>query len=421
MLGFLPGFAYMGIVDDELACPRHPKPRLRVAAGSVGIAGRQTGIYPFDSPGGWQIIGRTSLRLFDPTREQPALFAPGDRVRFVPVETGRVKAVSEREAGEESSASGPLPGGARTVTVVQPGLFTTVQDEGRWGFQSIGVSVCGAMDVHAHRLANACVGNNRSAATLEVTIAGPHLRFDAPATVAITGADLQPTLDGAACPMGTMIACAAGAVLQFGQRRSGTRAYVAFDGGIAVPTVLGSSATHMMTRIGGVNGRQLRSGDVLTLHDPVSHTQSAPEIANIPSRAPGGARLRVIAGPQDAIFGPEAFDALQRSRFFIAPQSNRMGYRLEGGAEIRRTDATEMISDATFTGAVQVPPSGDPILLMADRQTIGGYAQIATVITADLPVAAQLAPGDWVEFELCTREQAVAALIEQETRLRALA
>jgi biotin-dependent carboxylase-like uncharacterized protein len=196
---------------------------------------------------------------------------------------------------------------------------------------------------------------------------------------------------------------------------------VAFDGGIAVPSVLGSGATHMITRIGGVNGRQLRSGDVLTLHDPASHSRSGPEIANIASRTAGGARLRLIAGPQDALFGPEAFDALQQSRFFVAPQSNRMGYRLEGGAEIRRADTTEMISDATFTGAVQVPPSGDPILLMADRQTVGGYAQIATVITADLPIAAQLAPGDWVEFELCTREQAVALLIEQEARLRAFA
>jgi antagonist of KipI len=135
----------------------------------------------------------------------------------------------------------------------------------------------------------------------------------------------------------------------------------------------------------------------------------------------GGARLRVLAGPQDDLFEPDALTRLEHARFTVTPQSNRMGYRLAGGERsFRRTDDGEMISDATFTGAVQIPPSGDPILLLSDRQTTGGYPQIATVITADLPVAAQLAPGDWVEFQLCTRADALAALEAQEASLDAV-
>jgi antagonist of KipI len=134
----------------------------------------------------------------------------------------------------------------------------------------------------------------------------------------------------------------------------------------------------------------------------------------------GGARLRVLLGPQDEFFAPAALETLQRTRFTITAQSDRMGYRLAGRARIERASQQEMISDATFIGAIQVPPSGDPILLMADRQTTGGYPQIATVITADLPLAGQLAPGDWVEFQLCTRAEAIAALAAQEAKLLAL-
>jgi antagonist of KipI len=141
----------------------------------------------------------------------------------------------------------------------------------------------------------------------------------------------------------------------------------------------------------------------------------------VEARHAGGARLRVLPGPQADFFAPGSLEALHGARFSISPQSNRMGYRLTGGPAIGRLGDEEMISDATFPGALQVPPSGDPILLMADRQTIGGYPQIAIVITADLPLAGQLAPGDWVEFQLCSRSDALAALVAQEARLRALA
>jgi KipI family sensor histidine kinase inhibitor len=431
MLGFVPGFAYMGSVDEAIAAPRRATPRVRVRAGSVGIAGRQTGIYPRESPGGWQIIGRTPLQLFDPDRTPPALFAPGDQVRFVP-EAPRDGAPYAREHdtsvrehdGEPDTRRAGLygPPMGRSVTVLRPGLLTTVQDSGRWGYQDQGVPVAGPMDTVSHRLANALVGNPRGAATLEATLLGPELRVEQDTTVAITGGDLQASVDHAEIAMHTSVHCRAGAVLRFGQRRSGARAYVAFDGGIAVPLVLGSRATHVLSGLGGVEGRALKAGDRLPL-GPRADLKVGPYTRG--PRAdlqvgPDGARLRVLPGPQSDAFDGDAFARLQTTRFTISPQSDRMGYRLSSPQAISRATAAEMISDVAFTGALQVPPSGDPILLMADRQTTGGYPQIAMVITADLPLAAQLGPGDWLEFELCTRADAIAALVQQEGRLLAV-
>jgi antagonist of KipI len=303
---------------------------------------------------------------------------------------------------------------SRTVTVLSPGLFTTIQDEGRWGYQADGVPVSGALDVVSHRIANAAVGNDRRAAAIEVTLQGTELRFDARAAIAIAGADLGATLDAAPMPMGTGVVCHAGSVLRLGQRRAGARAYVAIDGGVDVPPVLGSRSTHVLSALGGVGGRPLRAGDVVALG---AGTPGLPRRVTRRRMPSGGARLRVIAGPHDQRFPAAAIDALHHTRFTISPQSNRMGYRLTGGAPLRRLTDDEMISDATFAGGVQVPPSGDPILLMADRQTTGGYPQIATVISADLPLAAQLAPGDWIEFEPCSRREAIAALAAQEAEL----
>jgi KipI family sensor histidine kinase inhibitor len=411
MLGFQPGFAYMGTVDDHIAAPRHATPRLRVPAGGVGIAGAQTGIYPNDSPGGWQIIGRTAVRVFDPTRARPALLTPGDAVRFIHDPGARSSTTSTPASVVDTRH------GAVAVTVLHPGLLTTVQDEGRWGYLQDGVTVCGAMDRLGHRRANAAVGNDRGAATLEVTLLGPQLRFERHATVAVAGADLAPLIDGRPLPLGAPIECPAGAVLRFAERRWGARGYIAFRGGLDVPPVLGSRSTHVASGLGGVEGRALRAGDVLAIGtDPPAPVVRRPPPARTPVRA--GARLRIMPGPHDDLFMPAAIDSLQQGRFTITPQSNRMGYRLTGMRPLPRRDAAEMISEATFAGAVQVPPSGEPILLMADRQTAGGYPQLATVISADLPLAGQLAPGDWIEFELCSRAEAIAALAAQEAQLR---
>jgi KipI family sensor histidine kinase inhibitor len=411
MLGFVPGFAYLGIVDETIAAPRWPTPRARVPAGSVGIAGRQTGIYPQESPGGWQIVGRTRTRPFDATRTPQFLVEAGDRLRFLAVSS--LDQTGEPGVSHEQPAADPRDG----LVVIRPGMLTTVQDLGRWGFQDRGVPVAGPMDAVAHRLANACVGNADDAATLEVTLLGPELRFDRDATFAIAGADLGATLDQSAVTPCTPTRARAGTTLRFGARRSGSRAYVAVQGGIGVPPVLGSRATHVLSAMGGYRGRPVAPGDRLPLA-PHSGSVALRRARPDPAMPQGGARLRVLPGPQDDFFDADALQRLQQTRFVVSAQSNRMAYRLLGGS-IARREEREMISDAAFFGGIQVPPSGEPILLMADRQTTGGYPQIATVIAADLPVAGQLAPGDWVEFSVCTRREAVAALIAQEGQMLA--
>ena len=416
MLGFLPGFAYMGSVDERIAAPRRATPRTRIPSGSVGIAGRQTGVYPRQSPGGWQLIGRTALQVFDPSREQPSLFAPGDRVRFVhELRSSEARTFEPANFRTTDPPTHRTDNAARLVTVLRPGLLTTIQDRGRFGHQDRGVPVAGPMDWYSFRLANALVGNVGDAAAIEATIVGPELRFEQPTMIAIAGADLQATLDGSPVPIHSARECAAGSVLRFGERHGGARTYLAVDGGFDVPPVLGSRATHVISGLGGIDGRALRAGDQLALGPRAEMSTSPPRgpfrVAN------GGARLRVMRGPQDDHFDKSALDLLQRTRFTISPQSDRMGYRLripDPASRIPARAEGAMISDATFTGGLQIPPSGDPILLMADRQTTGGYPQIATVITADLPLAGQLAPGDWIEFTECTRSDAIAALNELE-------
>jgi len=412
MLGFLPGFAYLGPVDTAIAAPRRSTPRVRVPTGSVGIAGRFTGVYPRESPGGWQLIGRSAAKVFDVTRMRPSLFAPGDVVRFKPVTSQEIDAgMNVRQSSEPRASS------SRVVTVLRPGLFTTIQDRGRWGQQASGVPVSGAMDLVSHREANLVVGNRDDAATLEVTLLGPELRVEQETRVAIAGADLQPRVDGIAVPLRVATRCGPGSVLRFGERQSGARAYVAFDGGIDVPGTFGSRATHVGAALGGIEGRALAAGDRLPL-GPSGENRPVGSIGPREIQS-GGARLRILPGPQDEWFPEPAFSLLERTRFVVTPQSNRMGYRLSG-AHIPRATDREMISDVTFVGAIQVPPSGEPILLMSDRQTTGGYPQMATVITADLPLAGQLAPGDWVEFARCTRAEAIAALRDQEAMLGGL-
>jgi KipI family sensor histidine kinase inhibitor len=429
MLGFMPGFAYMGSVDESIAAPRRPTPRTRVPAGSVGIAGRQTGVYPRPSPGGWQLIGRTALCVFDAERTPPSLFAAGDRVRFVATRGDRGVGIEDRKStsrDEPRTHGSQIPDPrSRQITIIRPGLFTTIQDLGRWGHQSRGVPVAGPMDAASHRLANALIGNPHDAATLEATVLGPEIRMEHATAVVVTGADHSASIDSVALPLNTPRRCAPGSVLRFGEPRTGTRAYIAFDGGIDVSPTLGSRATHVVSGLGGVDGRALKAGDRVGLGRARSDASPRREPFRVASPAIGGARLRVMRGPQDDRVEVGVLEELQRTRFTISPQSDRMGYRLIGGPHTtggskRIRPPGDMISDAAFVGGIQIPPSGDPILLMADRQTTGGYPQIATVITADLPKAGQLAPGNWIEFAFCTRREATAALREQEDALRAI-
>ena len=253
MLGFMPGFAYLGLLPEALEAPRLATPRVRVPAGSVAVAGRQAGVYPVASPGGWRLLGRTSRRLFDPFRTQPALFAPGDRVRFVPV--------AELPPDEPESRL-PRPSAGAVVEVLEAGLLTTVQDAGRSGHRRVGVSSAGPMDARAFAAANRAVGNPADAAALECTMTGPALAFRAPLRFAVAGADLGAVLERAdlgawPVPRGASVLARPGNVLRFTGRRSGCRAYVALSGGIDVPLVIGSRATDLPSAFGGLAGRPL--------------------------------------------------------------------------------------------------------------------------------------------------------------------
>jgi antagonist of KipI len=303
----------------------------------------------------------------------------------------------------------------RALLVLRPGLLTTIQDLGRWGDQGNGVPVAGPMDVYSHRLANQLVGNSERAAALEITLAGPELQADGDMLCAVAGADFSLAVGGHSIHHTGAFRVQSGSTIRFRERRSGARGTLAVRGGIAVPEILGSRATSVLSRMGPFGGRALLAGDRL----PVGQERSfdGAESRAYPLALPrGGARLRVIVGPHEARFAPAAFDTLFSSRYTLTPSSNRMGYRLEGPS-LTHADGADILSDATPIGSIQVPGSGQPILLMADRQTTGGYPKIATVITADLPLAGQLAPGDWVEFVPCSRPAAVEVLRAQERRL----
>ena len=302
-----------------------------------------------------------------------------------------------------------------TCAVLRPGLLTTVQDLGRWGYQDRGVPVAGPMDSFSHRLANRLVGNDEQAAALEVTLVGPELRAAGELVCAVTGALFEVFVNDRRVECGQAFHVANGATLRFGRRLAGARSTLAFRGGIDVPPVLGSRATSLISGMGPFGGRALAAGDLVPIGRAATTTPARP--AGQPLRLPeGGARLRAIPGPQETRFASVALERLFSSPFIVTTQSNRMGYRLEG-PELLYGEKPDILSDATPLGSLQVPGSGQPILLMADRQTTGGYPKIATVISADVPVAGQLAPGDWIRFVPCTRTDALDALNRLERRL----
>jgi antagonist of KipI len=311
-----------------------------------------------------------------------------------------------------------------SLRVITPGMLTTIQDRGRWGWQSRGVPVAGPMDPYSHRLANALAGNQSDEAALEVTLVGPEVEFDDERIAAVAGADFDLTVDGRSTPMNVPFTVDTGSVLRFGARRRGARAYLAIGGGIAVPPVLESRSTHLPGAMGGFGGRPLRAGDRLPLgkrgRESFPVRARAEKTPDSFFRLPDGrATVRILPGPQLDRFAPDALDVLQSAPYVLDANSNRMGFRLRGPV-LRHMGDAQMLSDATPLGAVQVPASGQPILLMADRQTIGGYPNIATVISADVGLAGQLAPGDSIAFALATLREAMSALIAHERTLMTL-
>jgi len=303
--------------------------------------------------------------------------------------------------------------------VIQPGPLTTVQDLGRHGYQQYGTPVSGAMDDYALRLGNLIVGNDEGAACLEITLMGLQIRVVEDTIVAITGADLAPALNGNPLPMWEAVAVHGGDIISFAWPRSGCRAYLGVVGGIDVPKVMGSAATYVKARMGGLEGRALRAGDRLRGGKPrprVVGRRLPPQY--IPEYR-GQSELRVILGPQDDHFTEEGIYTFLHSEYTISTEADRLGYRLEGPRIEHKTGA-DIISDGLPLGSVQVPGDGLPIVLLADRQTTGGYTKIATVITVDIVKLAQAKPGDKVRFLQVTEEEAHEALREYEQTIYTL-
>ena len=308
----------------------------------------------------------------------------------------------------------------RFIHVRRSGLQTTVQDLGRWGFQAQGVPVAGPMDPFSHRFANALVGNDRNAATLEITLVGPELEFEGDCLVAFAGAEFSVTVDGAEAAGCQPFRVPSHARLHFGSRRRGARAYLAVAGGIDAPLVLGSRATHVASAMGGWAGRPLHKDDRLPIGVAPERPTARPRARNhAHDTLLEPAVLRALPGPDADRFDEEAAAVLQSAPYTVAADSNRMGFRLRG-PQLSLTRGADIISDVTPTGTLQVPGTGQPILLMADRQTAGGYPRIATVISADLGIAGQQAPGDTLSFRMCSPADAVSALIARENALLAL-
>lgn len=318
------------------------------------------------------------------------------------------------------------------IRVTRGGLLTTVQDNGRRGMQQHGVVMAGAMDPVAHRVANLLVGNQPDAATLEATMLGPTLEFDEDALLAIAGADLSAILDDRTVPLWCPFAVRPGNVLSLGSPRAGCRAYIAVAGGIDVPVVLGSRATDLIACFGGSDGRALRTGDTLTAGD-VSGTSArileritdAPHYARAAGRSllPQYTRepvVRVIRGPEHDRFTARSRERLIGEAFVVAPQSNRMGIRMTGPA-LALAGPYDLFSSPVAAGTIQVPPSGEPIVLMADHQTIGGYPRIAGVITVDLPLLAQAVPGAHIRFREVSVTEAQSLYVERERDVRIFA
>ena len=410
-LGFMPGFAYLGGLDPTITAPRLDSPRARVPQGSVGIAGEQTGIYPLSSPGGWQIIGRTGVELWDVENDPPALLAPRDEVQFVASHT---LAVSSGTASDKATVweSGAAP----VFSVEAPGVLTTIQDYGRAGYAHLGLSTGGGMDAMSLEVANRLVGNPASAAALEITWSGPTLRACATTVISLAGSDLGCHVDRVPVPCGISWLVRAGSEVRFTARaaHTGARSYLAVAGGLSVPPVLGSRSTYLPGGFGGYSGRQLRVGDTLYAHplgkSPAELAGKIAPVSEVPSLAVTTLRFVPYRG-EGSVAGRQLEEASALT-YEVGAASDRMGVRLLPEPEgVLAWTGAELTSFGVPRGAIQLPPGGSPVVLGADHQTTGGYPVLGVVIRADWPLLAQLRPGAKVRLQPVSLEEAKAARV----------
>lgn len=377
--GFAPGFAYLVGGDPRLVVPRKETPRTRVPAGSVGLAGEFSGIYPTSSPGGWQLIGSTGVRLFDPEADPPALLAPGTRVTF-------------REArGPDPVAALPPPAeeaapAVRSLRVGSTRLPVLVVDEGRPGHASIGVGRSGAADRGAYALGARLVGNERGEAALEFTMGAATVVADGSMTLVLTGAPVEASAGGRAVSMATVFHLGHGESLTIGPATRGLRTYLSVRGGVAAPTVLGSRSRDTLAGLGPAPitaGGSVAVGDALPGWIP-----STDWTPLAPARAV--AELEFTPGPR-----AEWVEPLDGTGWRVGAAVDRVGARLEGKG-LARLRRGELLSEPVVRGSIQVPPSGQPVIFLADHPLTGGYPVAGVLTRQSADRAAQLRPGDAV-------------------------
>ncbi|MBB2987332.1 5-oxoprolinase subunit B/C family protein [Terracoccus luteus] len=393
--GFAPGFAYLVGGDPRLRVPRRARPRPTVPAGSVGLAGEFSGVYPRSSPGGWQLVGRTDAVLWDLERDPPALLAPGTVVRFVAREARGTREDRPTPGATAATVDRHAPDRCPGLEVVDPGPLTLVQDLGRPGLARLGVSGSGALDRAAHRLGNRLVGQPEDRAGLEVLLGGLVVRAVGDLTVALTGAKAPALVDGRPAPHAAPFELRDGSVLRLGALARGLRTHVCVRGGIDVDPVLGSRSTDVLSGVGPLpvgRGDRLPVGPAPATFPTVDAAVVAPAPADDSLRLLPGPRLDWLGDP-DALAGPTVV-------WRVSPDSNRVALRLAGGP-LRRAPAVEGVelpTEGLVAGAVQLPPGGEPVLFLRDHPVTGGYPVVAVVHPDDLDAAAFLRPGDEVRL-----------------------
>ena len=306
------------------------------------------------------------------------------------------------------------------IRVLKSGMMTTVQDLGRTGYQSQGFSVAGVMDVRSFKIANLLLDNPENEAVIEFTLIGPTLEFTSATIIAITGGDFQPTINGDPAPMYTAIYVNKGDILKFGSARTGSRGYIAFSSYLDIPVVMGSRCTNMKSSIGGFKGRKLQADDMIWFRIKRRY------LPFFLSRKLQGddfdqdsVTLRVVMGPQDDVFSKQGIETFLNSEYTVTSEFDRMGCRLEGPF-IAPKETSDILSDGIAFGSIQVPSHGKPIILLSDRQTTGGYAKIATVISVDIPKLVQRKTDHKIRFEAVTVEEAQRLYIEELKELDAM-
>ena len=383
-IGFSPGFAFLSGLPEELACPRRAEPRMVVPSGSVGVANVQTGVYPSETAGGWNLIGRTNVPLVDYEADLPSRLQVGDRVRFV--------SRPELELSSTLSKMDKVDEATEGVEIVAPGFYSTIQDLGRRRGRDQGLPVGGAMDRERVELLNALLDNESGAAVIEFSQKGPVLRFDRDAVVAV-GAACLPSVDGVRRAPWSLIQMRAGQTLDCGVMTSGVWGYVAIRHGWQVPPLYGSVSAHPHLGI----GRILAEGGRLC-YQSSTVTQDGFGIVQEDRERNMYQSVSVVAGAQWDWFSPEQQALFLNSTYEITRHSNRVGYRLQGAA--LETGARELTSEGASSGTIQITNGGQPIVLMADAQSIGGYPKIAHICERELGRFAQMPAGSRVRFAL---------------------